>query len=525
MKTRLLSAALAALCASGITVAADAPLTVNNRYALIIGIGHYSNAAIPSLKGVQHDMGSAQQMAANMGIPDENISYLRDDQATAAHIRQAIARLNQRLQSGDRLFVYYSGHGTRWHESGSAEGMCTEGLVATDGDVLSNREMGKLLEPLARKTDKMMVFYDSCFSGGVVANPMKTRALTINNTLYTPKFTAESAPGSCFSPSNFKTRSLSTALKEQGGLPQNIVHIAASKPDEVSFDNAQRGGLATTAWRDCLNGEARDLDGSGAITVDEVTRCAQSKLDENLANQPGVLGQHMTVGGNKEFVPAWIKSAFVTPAPASPPSPAPIPAPAPVSLPAPAALPALAVHQASPADILQQIHAQRDGSRELQVKTTRQQLKIGRDKLELTVTAPQDGYLYIALAGSDGKSLYLLYPNKLDADNRIKAGQAVQLPRKTWQVDAGGPAGRDSLLVMVTDSPRQLRQLKTEAAGPFVQTLLDKQGRSLLQQVMASSANTGMAECSTAAPLRNLQVSKRCSDAFASALLQLQEVD
>lgn len=517
MKKSLLSIALATLCASGIALAADTPAAVNNRYALIIGIGHYSNTAIPSLKGVQHDMGSAHQMAASMGIPDENISYLRDDQATAAHIRQAIAQLNQRLHSGDRLFVYYSGHGTRWHESNSAEGMCTEGLVATDGDVLSNREMGKLLEPLARKTDKMMVFYDSCFSGGVVANPMKTRALTINNTLYTPKFTSEAAPGSCFSPSNFKTRSLSTALKEQGGLPQNIVHIAASKPDEVSFDNAQRGGLATTAWRDCLQGEARDLDGSGAITVDEITRCAQAKLDENLANQPGVLGQHMTVGGNKEFVPAWIKSAFVTPAPAPATT-----AVAQNSTP-PAAPPV--VHQASPAEILEQIHAQRDGSRELQVTAERQQLKIGHDKLELKVTSPQDGYLYIALAGSDGKSLYLLYPNKLDGDNRIKAGQTMQLPRKTWQVDAGGPAGRDSLLVMVTDSPRQLKQLKTEAAGPFVQTLLDRQGRSLLQQVMASSANTGTTECSNTSTLRNLQVSKRCSDAFASALLPLQEVD
>lgn len=519
MKKSLLSVALAALCISSIALATDEPATANNRYALIIGIGHYSNAAIPSLKGVQHDMGSAHQMAVSMGIPDENISYLRDEQATAEHIRQAIAQLNQRLHSGDRLFVYYSGHGTRWHESSSAEGMCTEGLVATDGDVLSNREMGKLLEPLARKTDKMMVFYDSCFSGGVVANPMKTRALTINNTLYTPKFTSATAPGSCFSPSNFKTRSLSTALKEQGGLPQNIVHIAASKPDEVSFDNAQRGGLATTAWRDCLQGDARDLDGSGAITVDEITRCAQAKLDENLANQPGVLGQHMTVGGNKEFVPAWIKSAFVTPAPVPAPT-----ATAAVQNNTPLAAPQV-VHQASPAEILEQIHAQRDGSRELQVKTVREQLKIGRDKLELNVTSPQDGYLYIALAGSDGKSLYLLYPNKLDGDNRIKAGQTVQLPRKTWQVDAGGPVGRDSLLVMVTDSPRQLKQLKTEAAGPFVQTLLDRQGRSLLQQVMASSANTGMAECSSAVPLRNLQVSKRCSDAFASSLLQLQEVD
>ncbi|MCW3480583.1 caspase family protein [Neisseriaceae bacterium JH1-16] len=510
IKFCLYPALLTGLLASGAASASDEPTTVNNRYAMIIGVGQYSNSSIPSLKGVQYDMVSAKQMANSMGIPDENISYLRDEQATAEHIKQAIQQMNQRLRNGDRLFVYYSGHGTRWHESSSAEGTCTEGLVASDGDVLSNREMGRLLEPLAKKTDKMMVFYDACFSGGVAATPMKTRALTINNTVLTPKFTAEGAPSSCFSPSNFKTRSLSNALKEQGGLPQNIVHIAASKPDEVSFDNAQLGGLATTAWRDCLQGEAKDLDGSGAITVDEITQCAQAKLDSHLANQPGVLGQHMTVGGNKQFVPAWIKSAFVTQ-----PVNAPIAqAPAPTSS---------QVRQANPAEILEQIHAQRDGGRVLKAELKSEQLKIGRDTLALSITAPQDGYLYIALAGSDNKSLYLLYPNKLDVNNVIKAGQTVQLPRKEWQVDAGGPAGRDSLLVMVTDSPRQLNQLKAESAGPFMQTLLDNQGRSLLQQVLATSANTRNAECT--ATLRNLQVSKRCSDAFASALLQLQEVN
>ncbi|MDN0075107.1 caspase family protein [Crenobacter sp. SG2303] len=498
-----------ALCSTAV-FAADAPATSNSRYALIIGVGHYSKSSIPSLQGVQHDMVSARQMANSMGIPDDNIRYLRDDEATSEHIKQAIQQLNQRLHNGDRLFVYYSGHGTRWHEPTNPDGICTEGLVASDGNVLSNREIGKLLEPLAKKTDKMMVFYDACFSGGVVATPMKTRALTFNNMVLTPKFTSATAPTLCFDPSNFKTRSLNSVLKDQGGLPQNIVHIAASKSDEVSFDNSQSGGLATTAWRDCLQGEAKDLDGSGAITVDEITQCAQAKLDNNLANQPGVLGQHMTIGGNKQFVPAWIKSAFVAPSDSTPTH-------------GETEANSRPLRQASPADILEQIHAQRDGGRELKVELKASQLKIGQDKLAMSITSPQDGYLYIALAGSDSKSLYLLYPNRLDSDNAIKAGQTVQLPRKAWQIDAGGPVGRDSLLVMVTDSPRQLKQLKAEAVGPFMQTLLDMQGRSLLQQVLATSDNGRNGECS--ATLRNLQVSKRCSDAFASSLLNLQEVE
>jgi len=568
MKIRL--ASLLAACLLPLTAAAsEMPPQLNNRYALVIGISHYSDSHIPSLRGVPLDMVSARQMANAMGIPDQNISYLRDDDATAEHIRQAIGGLNRQLHPGDRLFIYYSGHGTRWHEFGSAAGSCTEGLVATDGEVMSNHELGKLLEPLARKTDKMMVFYDACFSGGVAATPLKTRAITINNIVLTPKFAAEVASPSCYNPSNFKTRSLNTALQQEGGLPQNIVHIAASRPDEVSFDNSLRGGLATAAWRDCLLGEARDLSGSGAVTVSDITRCAQAKLDNNLAGQPGVLGQHMTLGGNSQFVPAWIKSAFVSPPP--PPSPAQLaqapdnsanqvspPAPTPpaalqltppkppvhsappvhlAQLTPPAALPpetpppavaptapaTLAQHRhASPADMLQQIHAQRDGARQLKVVLQQNSLRIGHDKLQLSVSAEQDGYLYIALAGSDNKSLYLLYPNKLDQDNLLHAGETLKLPARNWQIDAGGPAGHDHLLVMLTDAPRQLEQLKAVPSGPFMQTLLDTQGRSLLQQVLSNSANQHDEACSGS--LRNLQVSRRCSDAFASALLDVREI-
>jgi len=53
-----------------------------SRHALIIGIGEYSSQGITSLKGVKNDMQSAQLIAQTMSIPDENIRYLRDEQAT-----------------------------------------------------------------------------------------------------------------------------------------------------------------------------------------------------------------------------------------------------------------------------------------------------------------------------------------------------------------------------------------------------------------------------------------------------------
>jgi hypothetical protein len=119
---------------------------------------------------------------------------------------------------------------------------------------------------------------------------------------------------------------------------------------------------------------------------------------------------------------------------------------------------------ATPAELLAELHAQRDGGRGVSAVSRQPQIKIGKDLLQLDITLPKNGHLYIALAGSDGKSLYLLYPIDLAKDNAVKAGQKVSLPSKGWEIAAGGPAGTETLLVMVTDAPRELSGLALAAA-------------------------------------------------------------
>jgi hypothetical protein len=472
----------------------------NNRYALMIGIGEYTKSGIQSLAGVKFDIQSAKLMASSMGIPEQNIQILQNANATAEHIRESIKQLNQRLLPGDRLFVYYSGHGTRWYDPNISDGVCTEGLVATDGEVLSNKEIGKLLRPISEKTDKLIVFYDACFSGGVVSSPLTTRSISLNRILLTPKVTPSINQPECSIASNFKTRSLNTVMLQQGLLPQNIVHIAASRADEVSFDNADQGGMATVAWRDCLLGQAKDNNQLGVITVQDITSCAQKKLDQTFSNMQGdVLSQHMIIGGNKHFVPALIKADFMP-------------------------LSNIDVSQKiNPAVVLEQIHEQRDAGRKIEVSVDKSRLKIGVDQLKISIKSSQNGYLYIALAGSDQKSLYLLYPNKLDGNNAIKAGQTINLPPKSWAIDAAGPVGTDTLFVMLTDSPRKIEELAFVREGPFMKTLLDGGGLSLLQSVLATSSNSEQSRCQQTSGLRNLKVARQCSDAFGSEIIKIEE--
>ena len=513
-----------------------------SRHALIIGVGEYKVSGVMSLKGVPNDVQSAKQMAMAMSIPEDNITYLRDHQATADQIRQAIQDLNARVRPGDRVFVYYSGHGTRWVDPKGNPDHCTEGLLSTDGQAITNTEVGELLSPIANKTDKLMVFYDACHSGGIASQPLRTRSLGASAGLLTPKFVGALSSEACAKPTNMKTRALSSELGAKGILPENIVSIAASRPDEVSFDDAKSGGLATVAWRDCMMGKAKDLDQSGSVSVGEITRCAQDSLNQKLAQYPDILGQHMTIGGNKEFIPAFqVASAAPVSFPESAPATAPTAAATTTPTAAPSVTPSVPPSQPAvslvpsepapstqavqPGQLLAQIHAQRDASRVLTVSAQPSVMRIQQDPLRLKIQSPRSGYLYIALAGSDQKSLYLLFPNSLDGDNYVQANQTIELPRTGWRVTAGGPKGVNTVLVMVADSPRHVAQLAGQKVGPFVKPLLSPEGKSQLNALLGQSENSDQLVCQQGGRSRNLSVETVCSDAFASALILVEEIE
>jgi hypothetical protein len=146
---------------------------------------------------------------------------------------------------------------------------------------------------------------------------------------------------------------------------------------------------------------------------------------------------------------------------------------------------------------LNDIEQQRNPKRQLDVKLAKYELKIGKDILDLTVKSSHDGYVYIVLLGSDAKSFYILYPNGLDMDNRIKAGKALQLPKPDWQIKAAGPVGTNNILVMVSDTPRKLEKLTMAtptAAEPFTYELNNLGGRSALINFLTGPGVDGGSE-------------------------------
>jgi hypothetical protein len=452
------------------------------RSALIVGVSTYASPDVSTLTGVPADIPLAQDMARAMGIPDERTQVLRDGQATKAAILGALDKLSSEVTEGGRVFIYFSGHGTRWYEP-QTKG-CKEGLLAHDGQAITNEEIAQHTRRIHSVADKLIVVFDACHSGGVGNRERFTRSV-LSGAL-TPKFFTRSDADAqaCEQPANLRTRSLLAASGQLGGLAENFVQVTSARPDEVSFDEPGKGGLATQGLHACLLGGAADSNASGALSVAEIERCTQAAINAKLKPWPQLIPHHVTVSGNRNLVP--VPAPVPVPVPETAPAPPPGVEAAPAPTPVPPALASLAT--------LEDIAHQRNPRRKLEVVPSQKQLRIGTDALSLRLTSSHDGHVYLVLLGSDQRSFYLLFPNGLDADNRIRARTPLVLPRPSWTLKAQGPAGTNRLLVLVTDTPRDLKTLNVappDAAAPFTYTLNDMAGRAALVDFFTGRGVTG----------------------------------
>lgn len=502
MKPIKISLACSLLFIAGFVSAAD------NRTALIIGLSEFANPSVPVLTGVPYDIQSAKKIALKMGIPESNIRVIRDSQATKENILKELRLLGDSTDEGARSFVYFSGHGTRYNDE--ASGGCVEGLLSYDQQAITNAEFAKATQKLAGKADKSLVMIDACHSQGVV--PPKGSTRSVSNDIFVPKFflEAKTALNLCSQPSNQRTRGLIGEATRIGALQENFIQITSSRADEVSFDEPGKGGIATQALRDCMLGDAKDLNKSGAVSLDEIQQCAQESVNKKLQNAVGLTPHHITVSGSRNLIPVLapvavpVSNTTSTPVSVNKPTDittSPVLAPAPVPLPNTQTQPdvSVSIDTATTASLstLRDIEGQSNPKRRVDVKVSKTSLKIGRDALDLSIKSSHNGFIQIVLVGSDAKSFYVLFPNGLDKDNKIRAGQTVKVPKPDWQVKSSGPEGTNHLLVLVTDAPRKLDTLKMaepSAAEPFTYSLNDLSGRTALLDYLIGKGVNGKSE-------------------------------
>ena len=76
--------------------------------------------------------------------------------------------------------------------------------------------------------------------------------------------------------------------------------------------------------------------------------------------------------------------------------------------------------------------------------------------------------IYASPAVSDGQ-MFLLFPNLLDKYNKVTAGTTLSLPRASWPMNAGGPAGTDQFAVLVSEHERDFSAAGIQNEGVFAQ--------------------------------------------------------
>ena len=466
-------------------------------HALIMGAGQYQVQGISQLKGIPQDMKSAAEIADRLGVPPANMTILQDGDLTLEGLRKSFEDLHARVKPGDDVFIYFSGHGGRQSIGDGGGSRCAESFITIDGKAFLDQELQTNLEKLSQTATKIIVFADACHSGGAA-----TRSIAAKGELV-PKNASLPASGAaaCSIPVNVVTRSIQSKSTTPGSGGKNFVYIAAAREDEVAFDSAKTGGVATQAWLACLRGEAEDSDRSGALTARELVECAQKRVNKNLARFDGIRPHNITITGNGEMPLSYKISA---------------PEPTAVASAAPAQNP-------PPAATFNNIFEGRDDKRLVELLASKTTLKINQDRLDFKITSRESGFLYLLMAGSDGKTYDILFPNKLDPDNRIKAGETIELPRSNWRLLAGGPEGKNTVLAIVSNTPRDFSSLRGQSVGPFSVLEVNAIASKDIQLVSLSSPKAESQGCGEVAK-RNLVIAQECSNSYGAAKIEILEV-
>lgn len=164
----------------------------------------------------------------------------------------------------------------------------------------------------------------------------------------------------------------------------------------------------------------------------------------------------------------------------------------------------------SPQELIDRIYEGRSRDRTVSVLLDKARVKIGQDSLGFRVVSSSDGYLYLLMVGTDGH-FYRLFPNEIDGENGVQAGEEMVLPRNGWRMVAGGPPGTNHFIVIVSDRPRVYEVARSASVRMF-EEVVRSVDRGVSEQV---AAVLGSVACKG--------VINECSQAYGASAFVIQE--
>jgi Caspase domain len=287
-----------------------------NFYALLIGIDHYQpNPHFNSLRGAVRDIDKvAAYLDTSLKIPSEQITRLtsplpdtnsladaraarQERPPTYQNIVDAFKGITEGANTGDLVYIHYSGHGGRVKTIFSdlkGEGQFDECLVpmdvGEDGYYLRDVEMNTLLKRMTDKGLVVTVIFDSCHSGGATRGDGDVRGARDGQVDTNDRPLGSSVADRAELLANWLVTTQNSS--KDGWLPnQNYVFLGACRPTELAYEAAfgtgtERNGALTYWMLDTLNAVPTGL--TYQALYDRVTGQIQSKFPNQL---PMLLGE------------------------------------------------------------------------------------------------------------------------------------------------------------------------------------------------------------------------------------------
>jgi len=237
-------------------------------WALLIGISDY--AEVEDLSYARRDAEGIATWLLDTGVPADHIRLLTDEVsvlrneneialdtrlATLVNVREGLGWLRQMAKRDDLVLIHFSGHGYQGADDNSDERDGVDEFfvlhdtraAAKDDTALRDDEFGRFLDRIG--SDHVLVFFDSCYSGGL------SRSLT---------------PGS-------RTTGDEVDVFSDFELEGRLI-LSASDESQDAFESPQlEHGVLTHFLLEGLRGMA-DLNVDGHVTVWELFEYVRSEV-------------------------------------------------------------------------------------------------------------------------------------------------------------------------------------------------------------------------------------------------------
>jgi len=172
---------------------AKPPGPIQQKWALVVGIGRFSDASIPKLNYTTADATSfaAELTDPTVGrFPAAHVHVLADEQATTKNIKEGLNWIARHAGTDDLVLIYVATHGTpRTADSaGGANYLVTYDTEAASGGSANEDALYATAYPMVElanavatrmKALRTAVILDTCYSGGSLTNqsPLMTAGL------------------------------------------------------------------------------------------------------------------------------------------------------------------------------------------------------------------------------------------------------------------------------------------------------------------------------------------------------------